>query len=334
MAQPTMRDVAFRAGVGVGTVSRVVNGGALVRPTTAERVLAAIAELGYRPNEIARALRPGKTAATIALLLGDLTNPFYAAIAKSAVEIARSAGYAVVVTMVDEDPSAEEQAVRDLLARHVAGLILVPDRSDHAFVREPLERGVPVVFVDRPASGSEADVVVLDNERGGYLAADHLAAQGHRRIAALVAPSYYTTGRRVRGFRRALRDRGIEWEPGLTVALPVGTAEAAFAATRQLVDSPDPPTALFATTNFVCEGALRAVRAVRRPPAVVGFDDFRFADLLPTPATVVAGDPAELGRRATELLLQRVSGDRDGAPERVVLPVRLIPRGSGEKRPW
>jgi LacI family transcriptional regulator len=113
----------------------------------------------------------------------------------------------------------------------------------------------------------------------------------------------------------------------------VGTADAAFAETRRLLDSADPPTAFFATTNFVCEGVLRALREVRRPPAVVGFDDFRFADLLPTPATVVAGDPAELGRRATQLLLRRVAGDRAGPAQRVVLPVRLLPRGSGEQPP-
>jgi LacI family transcriptional regulator len=235
--------------------------------------------------------------------------------------------------MVDEDPNAEERAVQDLLARRVAGLVLVPDRSNHAFLREPLAREVPVVFADRPAGGIDADVVVLDNERGGYLAALHLADQGHRRIAALVAPSYYTTGRRLRGFRRGLRDRGIEPDPEHTVPLAVGTADAAFAATRRLLDSTEAPTALFATTNFVCEGALRALRGVRQPPAVVGFDDFRFADLLPTPATVVAGDPAELGRRATELLLKRVSGQRAGPTERVVLPVQLIPRGSGEQPP-
>jgi LacI family transcriptional regulator len=328
-----MRDVAVLAGVGVGTVSRVVNGGTSVRPATAERVHAAITQLGFRPNEIARALRPGKTAATLALLLGDLTNPFYASMAKSAVETARSAGYAVVVTMVDEDPNAEERAVRDLLARHVAGLMLVPDRSNHAFLRETLARGIPVVFVDRPASGIDTDVVLLDNERGGYVAATHLLGFGHRRIAALVAPSYHTTGRRMRGYRRALRAAGIQPDPQLEVTLPVGTPDAAFDATRNLLDLPDPPTAFFATTNFLCEGALRALRGRRHPPAVVGFDDFRLADLLPTPATVVAGDPAELGRRATELLLRRLSADGHGPAERIVLPVRLIQRGSGELEP-
>lgn len=333
MAQPTMRDVAVLAGVGVGTVSRVVNGGVSVRPATAERVQTAIAELGFRPNEIARALRPGRTAATLALLLGDLTNPFYAAIAKSAVEVARSAGFAVVVTMVDEDPNAEERAVRDLLARHVAGLMLVPDRSNHAFLRDTLARGIPVVFVDRPATGIETDVVLLDNERGGYLAGAHLLGVGHWRIAALVAPSYHTTGRRMRGYRRALRAAGVTPDPRLEVALPVGTADAAFTMTRRLLDQQDPPTALFATTNFLSEGALRAVRGMRHPPAVVGFDDFRMADLLPTPATVVAGDPAELGRRATELLLRRLGADGHGPAERVVLPVRLIKRGSGELPP-
>ena len=330
--QPTMRDVALRAGVGVGTVSRVVNGGASVRPQTADRVNAAIAALGFRRNDLARALRPGMTSRMIALLLGDLTNPFYAAIAKSAVEVARAAGYAVIVSMVDEDPEGEQRVVHDLLGRRMTGLMIVPDQGDHQFLQAALTGGTPVVFVDRPASGVDADVVLLDNDRGGYLATEHLLRHGHRRIAALVAPSYYTTGQRVRGYRRALRRAGIAPDPGLVVTLPEGSADAARAAARQLLSRADPPTAIFATTNFVCEGTLRAAGELGARVAVVGFDDFRLADMLPLPATVVSGDVAEMGRRAASRLLERIAGD-EVLPRREVLPVRLCARGSGEVPP-
>ncbi len=324
-----MRDVAVHAGVGVGTVSRVVNGGLSVRPQTAARVHAAIAELGFRRNDIARALRPGMSSRMIALLVGDLTNPFYAAIAKTAVEVARTSDYAVVVTMVDEDPEAEQRVVQDLLGRRMAGLIVVPDQGDYSFLQSSLDSGTPVVFVDRPAGGIAADVVQFDNNRGGYLATAHLLAHGHRRVATIVAPSYYTTGQRVRGFRRAMRGAGRAVEPSLVVTLPEGSADAAYDATLDLLNRPNPPTAVFATTNFVCEGVLRAVGAVGSPTAVVGFDDFRLADLLPLPATVVTGDVQEMGRLAALLLLRRIAG-HDGPPERDVLPVRLIARGSGE----
>jgi LacI family transcriptional regulator len=329
MRQPTMNDVAARANVGVGTVSRVVNGGASVRPQTAARVHAAIAELGFRRNDIARALRPGMRSKMLALLLGDLTNPFYATIAKTAVEVARAEGYAVVVATVDEDPSAEERVVQDLVDRRIAGLMLVPDRHDHAFLAGAIGRGTAVVFVDRPAAGVPADVVLLDNDRGGYVATRHLLERGYQRIAVLIAPSYYTTGQRTRGYRRALRDAGVCVDERLVITLPEGSPDAARAATAQLLALRNPPTAIFATTNFVCEGAVRALNGVGLRVAVVGFDDFPLADLLPMPATTVSGDVAEMGRRATRMLLDRIGGDAE-PPRREVIPVQLTTRGSGE----
>lgn len=329
---PTMRDVAARAGVGPTTVSRVVNGGARVLPETAERVRAAIRELGFQRNEIARALRSSQSAALLALLLGDLTNPFYATIAKSAVDVARRDGYAVVVSTVDEDPETERHVLRDLAGRRVSGLMIVPDQGSHAFLLDELAVRFPVVFVDRPASGLRADVVMVDNEGGGGLATQHLLDGGHRRIATLVAPSYYTTGQRLRGYRRALRDAGHTVDEKLVVRLKQGTPEEAAAATHRLLDLADPPTAIFAMTNFLTEGVLRGLAERGERRAVVGFDDFRLADLLPVPVTVVASDAAELGRHAAQLLLDRISGDTSPA-RRVVLPVHLIRRGSGELPP-
>jgi LacI family transcriptional regulator, galactose operon repressor len=327
-ARPTMIDVAKRAGVGLGTVSRVVNGGAGVRDETASRVRAAIDELGFQRNEVARALRPGKKSSSLALVLGDLTNPFYATIAKASLEIAGQDGFAVVLGSVDEDPEGERRAIQELVGRQVAGLMIVPDQGDHSFLATA---GVPVVFVDRPAHGIEADIVMVDNEGGGKLATDHLLSQGHERIAILLAPSYYTTGRRLRGYRRACRAAGVEVDESLVIQLPEGTAEAAEKATRELMHRPDPPTALFASTNFLTEGVLRALREVDAEPAVVGFDDFRLADMLPTPVTVVASDIAELGRIAARLLLDRAAKSDTRPPQRIVLPCQLIQRGSGER---
>ncbi len=330
--EPTMRDVAHRAGVGVGTVSRVVNGGTSVRPTTAERVLRAIEELGFHRNDVARALRPGMTSSTIALVLGDLTNPFYAAIARSALDVARASGYAVMVSSVDEDVATEQGSVRELFARRIAGMMLVPVRRDTGFLQRALRSETPIVLIDRPAHGVETDAVLVANDKGGFLATQHLIDQGHRRIAMLVAPSYYTTGQRTNGYRRALRGAGLAPDPELVVLLEHGTVAAAQAATHDLLAQRRPPTAIFASTNFLCEGALRAIDAVGARVAVVGFDDFRLADLLPMPATVVTADAAELGRRATTMLLERIAGSRVPV-RREVLPVRLIPRGSGERRP-
>ncbi|WP_328847310.1 LacI family DNA-binding transcriptional regulator [Streptomyces sp. NBC_00258] len=329
-ARPTMRDVAERAGVAVVTVSRVVNGIGTVREETAERVNAAISAIGYQRNEIARSLRPGQNSMTVGLLLGDLTNPFYASLAKAAVEVASQAGYAVLLSTADEDPEVERRAVGELIGRRVAGLIIVPDQGDHAFLNEINGHDhVPIVFVDRPATGAEADVVLVDNEDGGHKATQHLIDQGHRRIAILVAPSYYSTGRRLRGYRKALRRSGISPDNDLVVALSRGTAEEAESATHTLLTSDRPPTAVFSTTGFLTEGVLRACRQLQTTVALVGFDDFKLADMLPTPVTVVTSDTEELGRHAAHLLLDRINGD-DAPSRRVVLPVQLIARGTGE----
>lgn len=329
--RPTMTDVAAAAGVGLGTVSRVVNGEPGVSPEMRARVEAAIESTRYRRNELARSIRPGQTSSTLALLLGDLTNPFYARMAKAAVAAAAEAGYAVLLGTADEDPAAERRAVRELVGRRVAGLMIVPGQGDHSHLAEEAELGTPVVFLDRPATGVAGDVVLLDNERGAATAARHLLAHGHRRIALLMAPSYYSTGRRLRGFRRALREDGVELDDALVRPLDVGSAAAAAAAVTDLLARPDPPTAIFASTGFLAQGAVLALRGREREIALVGFDDFPLAELLPVPVSVVAGDPAAMGEQAVRLLLARIGGDT-GPVARKVLPVQLIRRGSGEIR--
>ncbi|GAB3803899.1 LacI family DNA-binding transcriptional regulator [Humibacter antri] len=330
---PTMKDVASRARVGVGTVSRVVNGSAPVSLATKERVELAIRELGFRPNEIARSLRPGQGPKTIGLVAGDLTNPFYATLAKGAMAVAAGRGYAVLIAMVDEDPDAERMAVRGLLARGVAGLLLVPDRGDHGYLDERGEGlGVPTVMLDRPASGVQRDAVLFDNEAAGRMVTEHLLGHGHTRIGVLVAPSHYTTGRRLRGFRNAMRDAGVVVDESLVVRLRQGSPGMAEEGCRRLLALADAPTAIFSTTSFATLGALRAMRTVPQRPAIVGFDDFPYADLLPTPITVVAADAEALGRVATDRLFARMSGD-DLPPERIVLGVSLCERGSGEASP-
>lgn len=327
---PTMKDVAERAGVGLATVSRVVNEVGSVRPATAARVRDAISELGFQRDEVARALRPGQHSRTIGLLLGDLTNPFYATLAKTAVAAANAARFAVVLSTVDEDPEVEKRAIGELLGRRIAGLVIVPDQGDYRFLRAATgRRPLPVVFADRPSTGADGDSVVLDNEGGGRMATAHLLARGHRRVAVLVAPSYYTTGRRLRGYRRAMREAGAPVDERLVVTLRQGTPEEAEAATRRLLALAPPPTAIFCTTGFLAEGAVRALGPASRSVALVGFDDFPLADLLPVPLTVVATEPERLAEAATRLLLARIAGST-APPERLVLPVSVVARGSGE----
>lgn len=326
-----MRDVAQLAGVGLATVSRVVNEHPQVSAGTAARVRAAIEQLDFQRDDLARSLRAGQRSSSLALLLGNLTNPFYASVAAGAVATAQTHGYALVIGTVDEDPVVERRTIRDLLGRRIAGLVIVPDQGDHSYLSALHARGdsIPVVFADRPGQGLAADAVLIDNERGGYLATQHLLEHGHTRIAVLVAPAYYSTGRRLRGYRRALREAGIQAQPELICRLPGGTAADAERATNELLALDPAPTAVFTTTNFLTEGAVRSMRRHDRSLALVGFDDFRAADLLPIPATVVAADAEQIGRTAMTMLLERLD-DPSIPPRRIVLPPRLIARGSGE----
>ncbi len=188
------------------------------------------------------------------------------------------------------------------------------------------------MFVDRPAAGIQADAVVLDNLEGARRAIQHLVALGHRRIGFVGdSEGLPTAQERLAGYRLALSEAGIAFDPAI-VRGGSPRSELAEVATRQLLTSEDPPTAIFAENNRNCIGVVRAVRSLGRAVGVVGFDDFELADLLAVPVTVVAYDPGELGRAGAELLFARMGGDLR-PPQRIVIPTRLVVRGSGELRP-
>jgi len=327
--KPTMRDVAEVAGVSLKTVSRVVNMEPGVDDRTAARVEGAIARLAYRRNNSARNLRKGISLAMIGLVIEDLRNPFYATVARAVEEVARRHGHAVVMASSGEDPDRERELTMDLLQRGVQGLLIVPAGSDHRYLYADRAMRTKAVFLDRPPGLIEADAVVLDNVEGARKGVEHLIAHGHRRIAFVGDPSTVQTSvERVTGYRQALEAAGLPVDETL-IRLGTPRVDLAEASTRQLLALQDPPTAIFAQNNRNSIGALRAIRAVDARVAFVGFDDFELADMLPVPATVVAHDPAEMARAAAELLFARLAGDQR-PPQRIVIPTKLIARGSGE----
>jgi LacI family transcriptional regulator len=309
-----------------------VNGEPGVRGATAERVQATIAELGFRRNDVARALRSGQVSRTLGLVIEDMANPFYSGIMRGVEQVAREHDLLLIAGSSDETAEREQELVLALCERRVDGLIVVPAADDHTYLLPEIRLGVRVVFLDRPPCGIEADTVLVDNEGGAVAATEHLLAQGHRRIAMVGdTPTLFTASERLAGYRRALETRGLALDERL-VRLGLHDADAALRATAELLALPDPPTAIFAGNNRITIGAVRAIAAAGRPVALVGFDDFELAELLPVPVTVVATSPLELGRCAAELLIERLQGS-DRAPRRVVLPTTLIPRGSGEVAP-
>ena len=325
--RPRMRDVATEAGVSVKTVSRVVNRDPVVRPETAARVQAAIHRLGFRRDEMARALRTGGQSRMLGLVIKDLANPFYSAIARGVEEVIRGRSELVITGSSDEDPDRERELALQLCERRVDGLLIVPSGRDHRYLVPELELGVRVVFVDRPPEGLEADTVLLDNIGGARAGVEHLLRLGHRRIAMIGDDQRIFTAReRKRGFCEALRAAGVEPDESL-VRLDVHDTAAAEAVTRELICLPSPPTALFAANNRIATGALRALAGAERELALVSFDDLELADLLSVPVSAVSYDAAELGRVAARLLARRLDGET-GPPERVVLPTTLIRRGA------
>jgi LacI family transcriptional regulator len=329
--RPTMKDVAARAGVALKTVSRVVNDEPGVTPGTAERVRAAIEALGFRRNDGARVLRKGQTA-SIGLVLEDIGDPFYSALSRAVEDVAHQHGSLLFTGSSDEDPLRERELTLAFCARRVDGLIIIPASDDHTYLLPEIAAGVASVFVDRPAGLIAADAVLTDNTGGTRSGVTHLISHGHRRIGYIGDdPGIYTAALRHRGYRDALAAAGLTArESWISLAQP-DAAGVRDALTRMFA-GPEPVTALFCGNNRITVLALRELAAMGQMPALVGFDDLELADLLTPGLTVVAQDPAEMGRIAAELLFRRLAGE-GGPAQRVELPTHLITRGSGELPP-
>ncbi|MEU8518946.1 LacI family DNA-binding transcriptional regulator [Streptomyces sp. NBC_01216] len=324
-----MKDVAARAGVGLKTVSRVVNGEPGVTVDTERRVQEAIDALGFRRNDSARVLRKGRTA-SVGLVLEDLADPFYGPLSRAVEEVARAHGALLINGSSAEDPDREQELALALCARRVDGLIVIPAGSDHRYLEPEMKAGVATVFVDRPAGGIDADAVLSDSFGGSRAGVAHLVAHGHRRIGFVGdRPRIHTAAERLRGYRAAMEDAGLPVDESWVSLGPTAPDRIRESVTAML-GGPEPITALFAGNNRVTVTAVRVLAGHAHPVALVGFDDIELADLLGI--TVIAQDSAALGRTAAERLFRRLDGIEE-ATTQVVLGTKLIARGSGEVPP-
>ncbi len=333
--RPTMRDVAARAQVSFKTVSRVVNEEGGVSPLLERRVRQAIHDLDFRPNAGARILRRSDhRTATIGLLLEDVANPFSAAIQRAVEDVALPRGVFVLSASLDEDAEREQALAKQFGARHVDGLVLAPAGDDQSHLAAELRAGTAIVCVDREAGNLPVDSVLATNAVGAAEGVRHLAAAGHRRIAYLGDRRTIPTAiQRFAGYGEALAAQGIPVAPALVVH-DIRDAAGSDGAVTTLLSRPDPPTALFTAQNMITIGAVRALRRLgaEHRVALVGFDDFLLAELLSPGVTVVAQDPAAMGRIAAELLFERIGGSTR-PPEVRLVATTLIRRGSGELPP-
>jgi LacI family transcriptional regulator len=327
----TVYDVARLSGVSIKTVSRVVNGSTQVTAATREKVLAAVAELGYMRNPFAYSLRTGSSA-TVGVVVDSIGDNFFAALVSVVEERLLAQGFSVLVGSTGREPGREQGQVVRMLEQNVAGLLLVPNPADHAYLPAAAPE-LPVVLVDRGWELPGFDVVGVQDREGGRIATEQLLRHGHRRIAFLGgAVELSTVGDRLAGFRDAMAAAGCA-VPDRWIRTDCGWTEGGVVAVHDLLADAEPPTALFSSNARASVGAVTALhRLGRTDVAVVSFGDFDLATAVSPAVTVVDQDPTPIAAAAADLLLARMSGDRS-APRRVVLPVPLVARGSGEITP-
>ena len=350
MARASMQDVADKAGVSSTTVSHVINQTRFVSEETRQRVLAAIEALDYQPSIIARGLATNSTQ-TIGLVVSDITNPFWPAVTLGIEHEINRHGYHTIFCNTDEDPAREDDYLRLLLARQIDGLLIAPTGVGSERLVRMAEANIPIVLLDRGTPALSAPVVGVDNEGGAYQATKHLIELGHRQIGVLMGIETISTQiMRLNGYRRALQESGLPVDEALMARadarfyknLPVTVAPRsmkytnnqpyppASQALQQLLDLPDPPSAVFVTNNQMTLGALHAIseRRLNCPDdiSLISFDDHDWAPFFSPPLTVVRQPTYQLGQTAAQLLMRLINGEEIIAP--TPLPVQLVVRGS------
>jgi DNA-binding LacI/PurR family transcriptional regulator len=333
MAAPvSLKQVAHAAGVSAATVSRVLNAAPNVSGETRLRVEQAIETLKYQPSRVARRLRTqGGPGQMIGLLVPDIQNPFYVEVVRGVEDRAYANRCGVMMCNFAQTEEKEHFFLDIMRHERVDGLIVAPARSDDRKVMEVVRSGIPVVCVDRGLKDADVDMVVVDNVEGARGAVEHLIRLGHRRIAYVAGlPQIPSTNERLDGYRAALDAAGITPDASL-IRHGNSKHESGRDLTAELLDMPEPPTALFTGNNLITLGALETIhrRGLRIPEdvALVGFDDMYWATSLNPPLTAVSQPGYEIGRRAADLLFQRVA-EPHRPPAKVVLKTTLIVRRS------
>ncbi len=327
----TMRQIATRARVSVGTVSHVINNTARVREPVRRRVLEAIERLGYQPSLLARGLRRNQTT-IIGVIIPDISNPFFPLVVRGVEDIAYQNSYQLMLCNADNDAHKEQVYFDELRAYRMAGLIVIPS-ADSKLVSAAASGGgeLPVICLDRCPEGWKGDSITVDNSEGAYQATRYLLELGHRRIAAIAGQLHVTSAvERLKGFKQALREDGISIAPEYIQEGRFDRLSGYEKGLMMLQFSPR-PTAIFAANDLVALGVLAALRelGLRCPEDVslVGFDDLELASFTNPALTTVAQPAYQMGARAAGLLFERLRGE-DLLPQHIVMKAALKVRDS------
>lgn len=325
---PTIKEVAARAGVSVGTVSNVLSGVPTVQRDLRGRVNRAIKELGYRPNLIARSLKQQRTN-TLGIVVSDITNPFFPELIRGAEETALAKGF-LLLTCNTDDQLEREKLILDMLEqRRVDGLLLVPTirKSSNAHIARFVASGIPIVCLDRAPEGVDVDTVTVDNVGGARACVAHLIQRGHRRIAVLTGRrTMYITAERIEGYRKALEQAGIPFDKSLVLEGDFHR-KSAYQLARKALSAPNRPTAVFSSNFPMTEGLLQAIDELHlKVPgdvSVATFDEPEMADVFHPRLTAVSQPARRIGEEGARLLLERIEKKLAAPPRHIVLPTEL-----------
>ncbi len=314
-------DVAARAGVSSATVSRVLAGKPHVSAVVRARVLEAAQALRYRPNRIARSLRTQRSR-FVGLVVSDIQNPFFNQIVRAVEDAVLPHGFVVFLCNTDENREREARYLELLLDEQVAGVILTPAQTEAAAYGTFADAEIPLAVIDREVIGLAVDTVVSDNQEASRRAVAQLVGEGHTRVGAILSDLSISTGAlRFAGYRQSLAEAGLTFHPELALFGKPFEHEG-YRLAETLMQSPEPPTALFTGSKLLTLGVLRYLfeHDLRIPEAVAlaSFDALEWLPSAPEMLSVI--QPAyEIGKRAAELLLERMDGSERPA-ERLVLP--------------
>jgi len=327
----TIKDVAQHAGVAISTVSRVLNGLDRVSEKTRVKVSKSAEELGYVRNSLAASMKTGASQ-LIAVIVPDLVNEYFAAVIQGVEKAAISRGYFTIVFSSNDQKNKERELFEGALGRIIDGAIIIPSHVDMDYYKN---LNMPVIIVDRYIPFSEMEAVVVNNFKGAYLLTEALIEAGHKDIAILIGPQTFNVGQeRLAGFEKAMEKHGISVQKQY-VQPSTWYAESGYDNTKKLLSMNKPPTAIFATNNLLCVGAMRAIAQrglkISMDISLVGFDDSVLAEFSYPGITVVKRATVDMGRIGFEMLIERLDKTDINGHRFVTLDVEIIHRGSIKK---
>lgn len=333
----TLDDIAKKAGVSVSTVSRVLNGKTgeyRISKKTQDIVNDIAKKLNYRPNQLARGLRLKKTN-TIGLVLPDISNPFFAHVARIIQTEAYELGYILIVCNTDEDQEKEIEQVNLLRSKGVDGFIIMPVGLKYEHIEELQDSNVPLVLLDRCFDDIQTNSVIVDNYMGTFRAIEYLINNGHKRIALIQGlPNTSTNTKRLEGYRSALQKNDIPVDEKLIVGKDF-REDNGYIESKFLLNLSEPPTAIFCTSDLITLGTLKAIHeeklTIPEDISIISFDDFDFAPYLDTPLTAVSQPKQMMGKMAVKQLIEDIKGNGDQEKKHIVLKPTLNIRQSVKK---